>query len=107
MKQHSDAIAAYNNALRVKSDYGDAYFGLGNAYYNTAKYDEAATNYKQAVHSDPQWALAWHYLGDSYKKLKRFQDAIAAYKEAIRVKADYGEVHLSIGSLYAEQGSKD
>src|SRR2546426_8457096 len=46
-------------------------------------------------------------LATPIRSLSRSPDAIAAYKEALRVKPDYADVHLSLGSLYVDQGDKD
>src|SRR5947208_3272272 len=47
--RYEDSIAAYKQAVTLKSDLPDVYSNIGDAYLKLNKYSEAADSYKHAV----------------------------------------------------------
>ena len=68
-------------AIRLSPDYRNAvaHFKLGNAYYNTGKYQEAIESYKQAIRIDPDYAVAHFNLGLAYHLLEDRSSALGQY----------------------------
>jgi tetratricopeptide (TPR) repeat protein len=52
------AIADYDEALRLKPDYADAFHNRGNAYNEKGEYDRAIADYDEALRLKPDDALA-------------------------------------------------
>jgi tetratricopeptide (TPR) repeat protein len=52
------AIEEYGEALRLKLDYADAHYNLGNAYYNQGRIEEAIEEYGEALRLKPDYADA-------------------------------------------------
>jgi tetratricopeptide (TPR) repeat protein len=61
--EYSEAIDAFKRAIELKSDYANAYYNLGHAYFNLHRYDEAHDAYKKAVKINPKFGDAYFSLG--------------------------------------------
>jgi tetratricopeptide (TPR) repeat protein len=100
-KQNADAIRHYRQAANIRADYAQAYFGLGDVYYNnTQQYAEAAQAYAQGLRLDPANAVAQYRLGWCYNDLKRYREAIAPLREAMRLKPEFITAYVELGYSY-------
>ena len=97
------AESEFKTAVKLKTDYAEAYDKLGQSLFNQGKVFDAVTQFKHATTIDPRFTEAWYDLGfgfenlDTEKKLKddektrkkllrtEFDDAIAAYRKALEV----------------------
>ncbi len=102
-RQHPAAIVAFDKAARIDPDSANAFFHLGNAYYeraftesNAAKADKnfvesAIDAYETALAIDPALGLIddpfllYHGLSQCYEAQGRLKDALGTIKEATRV----------------------
>jgi Flp pilus assembly protein TadD len=84
-----------------------AWFGLGVAYRNLSRDDDAIAAYREALRINPEYANAWNNLGVAYYKLGRNDDAIAAYREALRIDPEYVLAWNNLGVTYGILGRKD
>ena len=53
-----EAVACYRRALKLKPDYAEAHYNLGNALQDQGKLDEAVDCYRRAVELKPDYAEA-------------------------------------------------
>ena len=91
--QYDQAIAAFEEALRLRPDEADFHRHLGNAYYwqgvedgrhPSTQIDQAITEYETALRLAPGDALLLTALGSAYDEAGREEDALRAYEEAVR-----------------------
>ena len=75
-----EAIANYQQALRLKPDYAEAYNNLGNALKDQGKLEEAIASYQQALRLKPDYAEAYNNLGNALKDQGKLEEAIASYR---------------------------
>jgi tetratricopeptide (TPR) repeat protein len=54
MDRLTDAIAAFNKALSLKSNYYSAHFALGQIYLGQENFSKAASAFKAAMRSNPK-----------------------------------------------------
>ena len=80
----------------------DAWYGLGNAYNNLKRHDDAIDAYRQALHIDPKDADAWTSLGVTYSELERHDDAIEAYRQALHIDPKTAIVWFNLGVAYGK-----
>jgi len=53
---------------------------------------------QEKVRQNPNDADARYNLGITYANSGQYKEAIASYKEAIRIKPDYANAHINLGS---------
>jgi tetratricopeptide (TPR) repeat protein len=93
-----DAIAQYEEALRLKPDLYSAHIGLGNALLNVpGRLGDAIAQYEEALRLRPDTAVGHFNLGNALSRVPgRLRDAIAQYQEALRLKPDFAKAHFSL-----------
>ncbi len=105
--QWADAIQEFNEAVRLKPDYGQAYNNMGTSYQFQGKRDRAIAAYQRAVEVQPRLIEAHHNLGNLYLMQGKIQEAIHAYKQVIRIRPDLPQAHVDLGRAYIMGGRLD
>ena len=85
-----DAVNAYQQALKVKKDYVDAYQPLSYSLAQLNRFPEAAAALKQALEYDPNNAEIYNNLAFAYAHAERYPEAIDASQHAITLLAQTG-----------------
>lgn len=99
-----DAAAAFQQAIKLKPDFVDAWNNLGWAYSQSGKLAEAVAVFRQLLKLTPNDAQVWNSLGRACAAQGHEADAVTAYQTAIRLKPDYAEAHFNLGAACAHQG---
>jgi|CZKI01.1.fsa_nt_gi tetratricopeptide (TPR) repeat protein len=96
----AEAIAHYEEAVRLKPDFAEAHNNLGRALEATpGRLNDAIGHYEEALRLAPDSAEAHNNLGGALEALPgRLDEAIAQYGEALRLKPDFAEAHNNLGS---------
>ncbi len=96
----NDAVAQYEEALRLKPDYAEAHNNLGNALVQMpGRSDDADAQYEEAIRLNPDNPEIHNNLGYAWSITPgRLNDAIGQYEEALRLKPDYAEAHNNLGN---------
>lgn len=69
-KRYGEAVEAFQQAIKLRPDYKDAYFALGHAYADMEHWQAAVEAYEGAVRLDPEDDEATYRLGGAYAKLR-------------------------------------
>ena len=93
----SEAIAHYEQALRIKPDDAEAHNNLGLALQGLGKVSEAIAHYKQALRIKPDFADAHNDLGTALAQTGKIKEAIEHYEQTLRIDPDYAEAHNNLG----------
>jgi tetratricopeptide (TPR) repeat protein len=101
---YPDAAAAFQQAIKLKPDYIDAWNNLGWADTQAGKFGDAVGVFQQLIKFTPNDARIWSNLGGAQAGQGHEADAIAAYQMAIQLKPDYADAHFNLGAAYANQG---
>lgn len=101
---YADAAGAFQQAIKLKPDYIDAWNNLGWAYSQAGKLPEAVGVFQHLIKFTPNDAQVWSNLGGAQARQGHEADAIAAYQMAIQLKPDYADAHFNLGTAYANQG---
>ena len=99
------AIEHYKKAIKIKSDYAEAYNNLGTTMQKIHNLNEAILNYKFALKNKPKFAEAYNNLGTALHKVGSFNDAIFNFNQAIKIKKNYEEAITNLGNSLFEQGN--
>ena len=111
-QRYDDAIESYANVFKIaQADqhplYYKARYGIGYAYFNTKKYDNASRHFREYVENqnpnlDPEtYADALIRLADCYYVNKQYDDALKVYDKATTyARADVDYVLFQKGLMY-------
>jgi protein involved in polysaccharide export with SLBB domain len=70
-KLFEEAAASFLRAVRLKPDYGDAYYGLGHALFDLKRWKASIEALEKAVKINPKDEEAYSMLGKAYLNLSR------------------------------------
>jgi protein O-mannosyl-transferase len=99
-----EAIAHFNEAIRLKPDNILPYFNRGAAYAKSGRHQEAIEDYTEVIRLKPDYADAYNNRGLSFDELGWHQRAIEDYTEAIRLKPDHVNAYNNRGIAFGELG---
>jgi serine/threonine protein kinase len=88
-QQYSQALQAYEDALRLDSLNFHAWNGKGTALYKQGNYRKALEAYQRATEIEPSSAIAWVSAGLALNRLQRHQQALVHFGRAIAIDAQY------------------
>ena len=69
LMQFDDAIDSYKQALKIKPDYAEAYYNMGNALTDKDDPEAAIDSYKQALKIKPNYAESYKNMGNALKRV--------------------------------------
>src|SRR5260370_14267449 len=99
-KKWPEAIDAYKLAIRLDSNYGPAYGGLGDAYLNSGNSEQALVASKEQVRLAPNDSQAQYGLGYFYNFMGRHGEAFAPLVKATSIDPTFAEAFYGIGYAY-------
>ncbi len=102
-EKFEEAVKAFNQAIKLKPDYADAYSYLGDSYYELGDVKKAVDAYKQALRYKPDSAVIYDKLGTAYRGRGDYKKAIEAYNESIRLDPKAPLTHYNLGAIYANR----
>jgi tetratricopeptide (TPR) repeat protein len=85
-KRFAEAVAAYQQALKVNPGYTQAYLPLA---FSLA----ALSRFPQTIKLEPQNPEVFNNLSAAYNQLNRFQDGVEASSQAIKLLGDTGQAY--------------
>ena len=100
------AAAALETAVRLRPNFAQAQFALGNVYMEQEAYEKAAAAWETAVAADPADQAYLAGLAHAYSKLGRHADEAAAYERALDL-GDDASLRTFLGLSYVQQGKPD
>lgn len=83
------AIESYKIAIKLKPDYFEALFNLGNLLNDSHEYALAIKSYDQCLKISPNYIHAYLNRGNAYKELKLYDDSLKSYDFAIKIDQNF------------------
>jgi len=99
VEQFERAIERLEEAIRLRSDFVDAYNQLGITYHNQGKYLEALTVFKATTQLEPVNAHHFYNLGNAQKVVRDYAAARQSFQAALKLKPDYSEAQTQLDLL--------
>jgi len=101
----NEAIACYEEALRIKPDFSKAHFNLGEVLERQGKNDEAIKHFYRAHLTQQGLARAHNRYGKRLAHEDKIEEAIKQFEEALRLWPDFAEGHINLASQMFMQGN--
>jgi tetratricopeptide (TPR) repeat protein len=89
-----EALAHYQQTIRIDPEFFEAYNNIGNIYMIFGKFDKAIENYNMSLKIKPGNPLVHMNIGNAFVKLWQLEKALLHYGEALHLKPDYEEARL-------------
>jgi len=110
--QYNAAIKEFQQAIRLKPKWPEAYFKLGMTYSaipivsgGTGENLKAALKaFEEAVRLKPDWPEALVELASKYSSFQQYDKAITSLKRATSLKPELAEAHQDLGIAYLYTG---
>lgn len=98
--QNVEAVHCYQQALRKKPDFINAWYNRGIALDRLGRYAEALGSFNQVIRLQTDNARAWFYRGVALANLRQTGDAIASLDKAIQLQPDFLEAWHYKGMIF-------
>jgi len=82
------AVQDFDEAIRLRPGFLNAFFQRGDVYLATQQYDLALQDYNEVIRLDPTDAIAFKFRGDVYLAQGETERALQDYDEALRLDPD-------------------
>ncbi len=100
------ARAAYERALTLDPDFGDAYVNLGRLAHEASDPTSAARCYHLALARDEGDPVTHYNLALALEDLGRGREAAAHYRRAVALNPGFADAHYNLSQLLDRLGSK-
>jgi serine/threonine protein kinase len=101
-KRFQEALAAFEQAIRLDPDDASLYNGKGLVLSELKRYQEALAAYEWAIRLDPNYAIAYFNKGNVLDDLEHLEEALAAYEKAIRLDPHDADFYDNMGNVLYE-----
>ena len=99
IKKLNEAEKCFQTTIKLKPDFVEAHYNLGNAQKKLGKHSDALASYAQAIKLKPDFVEAYNNLGKTQKELGKHSDAVDSYVRAIEKKPDYAQSYINYVNL--------
>ena len=104
---HTQAVRAYQEALRHEPDHPVALVNLGLELESLGREAEAEAAYLQAVEARPREALPHFNLGNARFRRGDLQSAVAAYRAAVEADPGLARAHFYLAVALINTGNPE
>jgi tetratricopeptide (TPR) repeat protein len=104
---YAEAIASYDKAIQLRSDFGQAYNNRGLAYHAKEDYDKAIEDANKAIELLPNSASVYNNRGYAYNDKGDYDKAIADFDKALQLNSEFAKAYYNRGLAYYAKGDYD
>jgi tetratricopeptide (TPR) repeat protein len=105
---YDEAVNAYEQALKIKPNYQEAWLSLGAVLCDKLQqYEEALICFDNALRINYLDDFAWYNRGNALEHLQRYEDALACYNIVLKFNPDDEAAWYSHGWILYELGDYD
>ena len=106
-QEYEEAIAAFDQATKIKPNFALAWTNRGYALGQLKKHLEKFSSCAQATYFEPDLAIAWNCRGLARYELKQYEDALEEYNRAISVDKNFLHPWFNKGQVLIKMGRHD
>jgi len=104
-KTRTEAIDAYNRALRVDPAKVDALLNCGTLHYEDGNFEKASEYFARAISLQPDSALAHFNLGSVLEEMGDFDAARKHLRQAVRLDPNYPDARYNLAYVCEKLGA--
>ena len=86
---YKKSLVFFNNLIRNKPNYFEAYYNIGNVYTKIGKLDLALTYYIKSTNLKKDFFEAFNNIGNIYKRKNQKSSAIVNYIKSLKINPDF------------------
>ena len=101
--RHGEAMARYQQALRMEPNYPEAHNNLGSLLQALGRYADAEASYREALRLKSNYPEAHINVGIVLAGQGRLAEAVANFQQALLLKPDCPEAHFQLGNALRAQ----
>ncbi len=105
IKKYNDAVISFENAIKLKPNFSEAYNNLGNTKKIINKRDEAIVCYRKAIEFKNNNIEALISLSAILKEDRNYVDLIEVYKSILKLDKNNIKTLYNLGSAYLFTGN--
>ncbi len=105
IKKYNDAVISFENAIKLKPNFSEAYNNLGNTKKIINKRDEAIVCYRKAIEFKNNNIEALVSLSAILKEDRNYVDLIEVYKSILKLDKNNIKTLYNLGSAYLFTGN--
>jgi len=100
LKRYEEAIASYNKALDISSDYQTiSWHSRGTILKKLKRYEEAIASYDKALEINPNRHKTWSHRGATLYDLEKYEEALVNFDNALKIYPNYAKAWRSRGDV--------
>ena len=103
-QDYQEAIEDFTQAIKINSNYAEAYLKRGNARYYLGDYQGTIEDYNQAIIINPNYAEAYNSRGCARYSSGDPQEAIKDFTQAIEINPNYAKAYSNRGNARSYLG---
>jgi predicted O-linked N-acetylglucosamine transferase (SPINDLY family) len=105
--QYEDAVASFQEALRLKPESASAHNNLGNLFVELGRLDEAVGSFRHALRYKPDFVSAHSNLGEALRRQGHHGEAAACFRDALAIDPRHAHAHNNLAMALQAQGKLD
>ncbi|MBD2249297.1 tetratricopeptide repeat protein [Nostoc sp. FACHB-888] len=98
---YTQAIADFNQALKLQPNDAVAYYNRGVAYIKQGNYTQAIADYNQALNLQPNFTDTYVSRGVAYAREGNYTQAIADYNQALKLQPNDANAYYNKACAYS------
>jgi serine/threonine protein kinase len=100
--KYEEAIEAFNQAVRIKPDFAQAWTNRGFSQGKLGRHLEKFSSCAQATSYQPNFAEAWNCRGLARLDLKHYEDALKEFNQALAIDQNFTNAWFNKGQVLIE-----
>ena len=97
---YPQAIKDFDEAIRIKPEYAEAYYNRGLAHKALGNAGQAIADYSRAIRIKPNMAEAYNNRGNAYGESGDCNQALMDFNAALEINPSFAEAYMNRGNAY-------
>lgn len=102
-----EAVTHFSEALRVRPDFAEAHYNMGNVLAQQGKLNEAISHFIRVLQIKPNYAEAHNNIGIAMARQGKFNEAVDHFSEALRIRPNFAEAKNNLGRALRRSGRSE